>query len=140
MRRLFEMIGNPDVSPSRISDELYLVLDAPSRAAIDARAKALSTSLGAAVAPVDILQLRGTVANRRVSRVELVSQSEDRATLSLTFEPIAFMPATPSNDPKDGPSSMKVEVVKEGERWRIAFTDLDKLVHTLPLAAKGSAQ
>ena len=140
MRRLFETIGHPDVSPSRLSDELYLVLDAASRAAVDKRAKALSASLGTAVAPVDILQLRGTVANRRVSKVEVVSQSEDRAMLSLTFEPIAFGPASPSNDPAQAPSTMKIELVKEGERWRVSLSDLDKFIETLPLAAKGSAQ
>lgn len=134
------MIGNPDVSPSRLNDELYLVLDAASRAAVDARAKALSASLGTAVAPVDVMQVRGTVTNRRVSKVEVVSQSEDRATLALTFEPIAFGPVVPSNDPQKAPTVMKIDVVKEGERWRVSFSDLGKLIEGLPLAAKGSAQ
>jgi len=165
LKSLFEVLGNPAVSPSRLSTQVYAALDEESRAAVDARAKAIGERLGAKVDGDEILQVRGLLAGARVTRVEAISRDEERATLEVSFAPIMFTPVAgveskvaattpPTTVPAASPSSaaagvpaeaapgataavspMRFEVVKQSGKWRIAFRELARFVSSQPIDA-----
>lgn len=145
LKSLFEMLGNPNISPSRLSDLVYAALDDESRAAVDARAKALGERLGTKVDPDEILQVRGLNSGLRVTKVEALDREEDRATLEISFAPIAFtgnvdakapVPAAPGvATAPAAPPPMRIAVVKQSGKWRIAFLELAKFISSRPIDA-----
>ena len=168
LKSLFEMLGNPLISPSRLSTQVYSVLDEESRAAVDARAKALGDRLGTKVDPDEILQVRGLRSGARVTRVEAINRDEARATLEVSFAPIVFSPvvgadagkpvsptaAAPTSESEPGAAPivapaqvnaaannapMRIEVVKQSGKWRIAFLELAKFISSQPIDAAAAA-
>jgi hypothetical protein len=145
LKSLFEILASPNVAPSRFSEQLIAALDSETRAAVVARAKALEERLGVPVAPADVLQLHGVVDNARVTRIETIHQDAERATLELTFNPIAIADAPADRPPPDAApgatpaaasaTTLRLSVVKEDGRWRMSFGGLAGLVSSLALAA-----
>jgi|GEM_PF-3943968 len=146
LKSLFEMLGNPNISPSRLSDMVYTSLDDASRAAVDARAKALGERLGTKIDPDEILQVRGLSSGLRVAKVEAINREEERATLEVSFAPITFTgsavaapsaPAAPTTAPTAPAATtpMRVEVIKQSGKWRIAFLELAKFIGSRPIDA-----
>ena len=146
LESLLEALGNPTLSSSRLGAELYRVLDEGSRAAVDARAKALGDRLGFKVDAREVLQVRGLTHGGRVGKVEVVAQDEQRATVEVSFAPILFV-APPESKPGGAEGSgsaappqlglqpLRLEMVREAGRWRLVPRDLAKLVAEVPLEA-----
>jgi len=142
LRTLFELLANPNVSPSRMSARVYQVLDDEARGAVDARAEALSKRLGVPVSPNDIMQIRGLSPGLRVGSITATLQEETRATLSVTFEPVRFVAGTDPAELAAQPAATSMvrtfQVVKQGGRWRVVLVDLAKLLGKVPLDVVGA--
>lgn len=145
----FELLSSPNVASARLNGRFFALLDEPSRAAVVARAEALSQRLAVPVAPEDVLQVRGLVDAARVSEIKTLAEGATRATVELTLAPIAFVapgePAPASHGPASAataPDTRRLELVKEDGRWRVAFVDLARLVATVPIdaAAEGGTR
>lgn len=139
LRSLFELLANPNVSPSRLGSRVYQGLDDDARAAIDARAAALSERLAVTVAPSDILQIRGVAPGLRVGAVTAKMRDEAHATLDVTFEPVRFTaggdPAELAAKPATDAVVRSFEVVRQGGRWRVVLAGLAELLAKVPLSA-----
>ncbi len=135
LEQSLEAFGNPTVSPTRLGRELYGLLDDGSRAAVDARAKALAAAAGRPVEPHEVLQVRGLARGERLTSIELVTPPSpgpdgERATLQLSLAPLTFVGAATTTA---AARQVRIDVVRQGGRWRVAFPDLAKLVGDLPI-------
>jgi len=141
LKQSLEALGNPTIAPPRLGREVYGLLDEASRAAVDSRAKALAEATGRPIEPYEILQVRGLARGERLTSIELATPpapgptGEERATLELSLAPLSFVGAAPTTA---APRKLRLEVVRQSGRWRIAFPELGKLVGELPIQIGGA--
>lgn len=140
LRSLFEMLANPQVSPSRLGTQLYKALDDEAREAVDARAAALSERLGVKVDPSEVLQVHGLSPGQRVSGLTAKVEDETQATLEVSFAPIEFTAGSEGagSAAATRPAPTAIRVVRQGGRWRVVLADLAKLLEKIPLDAKSA--
>ncbi len=67
--RVFRLLSEPSASPAQVTRAFVQVLDAESRARVEAHAAALSSELGVAVGADDVLMLGGIAPSLRVNEV-----------------------------------------------------------------------
>ncbi|MFO0751271.1 MAG: hypothetical protein U1F43_37225 [Myxococcota bacterium] len=122
--------GGPTVSRTRT---LYDALDTVTRAAVDARAAAMSTALGRKVAPVEAIQFRGFDPTLRVSDVEVVDEGDERASLRVSLARID------TSVPGPNPDALTFVAVREDGHWKLSLPELATVVAQAPTSQPANA-
>src|SRR5690606_4879285 len=99
-------------------EDAYQLLDAASREALAARAKALGAALAVELEPWEAMTVRGLVEGQRMTDAEVVASTDDRATVELRFA--AAVPVE-QGGPKLAPSPARVHLRREDAGWRVSL-------------------
>lgn len=133
LRPLLEALGNPTESVAGLSGDLYRLLDAPAREALESRAKRLSELAGVEVEPAWVLQARGVGPALRISRVELVETEGDSALVRVYFAKleVAAEPGAGAAHSSGVPAPLELRARREAGGWRLSMEELAALVGRL---------
>lgn len=111
-------------SPSALQHVYTNLLSSESKKGLDERARRLSEASGTPVAPWDVIVYRGLVRGDRISKKEVVEQTDDTAKVRVSFQ--WYVPANDNKAKIDRPPPVPytVNLVREDGQWRIHIPEL----------------
>lgn len=102
-------------------EQAFELLDRPTREALVTRAKGATGTVGAPLAPWELLRFDGFVRGDRLVRVEQVGGDGDRARVVVAT---AWAVPPGAGGPAEAPEAHEVVLVREDGAWRVSLPSI----------------